>query len=152
LLPALCKRCKSFQPALMQQVTCQIYAYPTHPKLQLHVQYQPGSDIFTRSFTVTPTTITTRRRLPPQHREPPPRATARGVGTVPLQNGETTATPPPGQTKRQRNDGTARDDGTTRRRQSKRKKGPGDVKRRLLGRWQVFFYACFIFFVANNLF
>jgi hypothetical protein len=70
-------------------------------------------------------------------------------GNMPLQNGETTAMPPPGQTKQQCNDGTAGDDGTMRRRQSK---GPRDVKRHLLGHWQVFFYACFIFFVANNLF
>jgi hypothetical protein len=65
----------------MQQVTCQIYVYPTHLKLQLHVQYQPGPNIFTRSFTVISTTITTRRWLPPQHQDPPPRATAHRVET-----------------------------------------------------------------------
>jgi F0F1-type ATP synthase membrane subunit a len=54
-----CARDKSCQLALMQQVTCQIYIYLTHLRLQLHVQYQPGSDIFTCSFTLTPTTITT---------------------------------------------------------------------------------------------
>ena len=47
---------KSCQPALMQQITCHIYQYQADPTLQLHVQYQPGSDTFTCSFTSMSTT------------------------------------------------------------------------------------------------
>ena len=94
---------------------------------------------------------------PPQRPQPPPRATAHGVGTRDYRtarkrqrhqtnrerNNETTGRRNDnGETERRRGDGTTtgRDDRGTRRRGGKanEKKGPRDVERRLLGCWYVF--------------
>ena len=52
-----------------------LYSYLAHLRLQLHMQYQPRSDMFACSLTSTHTTITTPSMVKPatsHHHQPPP--------------------------------------------------------------------------------